>query len=48
MGNTPKITVIVPVYNMEKTLNRALDSLVNQSYRDYEVIMVDDGSKDKS
>lgn len=33
---------------MEKTLRRALDSLVNQSYRDYEVIMIDDGSKDGS
>lgn len=33
-----KISVIVPVYNMEKTLRRALDSLVNQTYRDYEVI----------
>ena len=43
-----KISVIVPVYNMEKTLRRALDSLVNQTYRDYEVILVDDGSRDSS
>lgn len=43
-----KISVIVPVYNMEKTLRRALDSLVNQTYRDYEVILIDDGSRDSS
>lgn len=46
--HSPKITVIVPVYNMEKTLNRTLDSLLSQTYKDYEVIMVDDGSKDNS
>lgn len=46
--NTPKISVIVPVYNMKDSLRRALDSLVNQSYRDFEVIIIDDGSKDCS
>ena len=44
----PKITVIVPVYNKEKTLRRTLDSLLIQNYRDYEVIMVNDGSSDGS
>lgn len=44
----PKITVIVPVYNMEKTLNRTLDSLLAQTYKDYEVVMVDDGASDGS
>lgn len=43
-----KISVVVPVYNMEKTLRRALDSLASQTYRNYEVILIDDGSKDSS
>lgn len=45
---SPKISIIVPVYNMEKVMCRALDSLVAQTYRDYEVILVDDGSTDGS
>ena len=41
-----KISVIVPVYNVEKTLSRLLDSLSNQSCKDFEVIVVDDCSQD--
>lgn len=41
-----KVTVIVPVYNVEKYLNRCLDSLVNQTYSDYEVLCVNDCSPD--
>jgi len=44
----PKISVIVPVYNMEKYLNRCVDSILLQSFSDFEVILVDDGSKDTS
>lgn len=40
------ITVVVPVYNMGKYLRRAVDSLLNQTYKNYEVILVDDGSTD--
>ena len=40
------ITVVVPIYNMEKYLNKCLDSLINQSYKDYELILVDDCSAD--
>lgn len=44
----PKISVIMPVYNCEKYLHEAIDSVLNQSYRDFEFIVVDDGSIDKS
>lgn len=42
------ISVIVPVYNTEKFLNKCVDSIVNQTFRDFELILVDDGSKDSS
>ena len=41
-----KISVIVPVYNVEKYLNRCVESLINQSMHDIEIILVDDGSTD--
>lgn len=44
----PKISVIVPVYNVEKYLSKCLDSLVNQTLEDYEIIVVNDGSPDNS
>lgn len=43
-----KISVIVPVYNVEKYLNKCLESLVNQSYNDIEIIVINDGSTDNS
>lgn len=42
------ISVIVPVYNVEKYLERCVDSILDQSYRDFELILVDDGSTDTS
>lgn len=42
------ISVIVPCYNAEKTIDRCVQSVLNQSYSDWELIIVDDGSKDKS
>lgn len=48
MKNEIKVTVIIPVYNKEKFLKRCLDSIESQSYPCFEVILVDDGSKDKS
>ena len=41
-----KISIIVPVYNVEKYLNKCIESLVAQTYKDLEIILVDDGSKD--
>lgn len=43
----PKVSVIVPVYNVEKYLDRCVQSIRNQTLRDIEVILVDDGSPDK-
>ncbi|UNT95029.1 glycosyltransferase family 2 protein [Allobaculum mucilyticum] len=44
----PEISVIIPVYNAEKTIVRVLDSLSGQTFTDFETILVDDGSKDNS
>lgn len=44
----PKYSVIIPVYNAEKTLRRCVDSLLNQNYGDMELILVNDGSSDGS
>lgn len=43
-----KISVIVPVFNAEKYLKKCIDSVISQTYTDWEMILVDDGSNDKS
>ena len=43
-----KVSVIVPVYNAEKYLKQCLDSIVNQTLKDIEIVIVNDGSTDKS
>ena len=42
----PRISVIIPVYKVEAYLRRCIDSIINQSFRDLEIILVDDGSPD--
>ena len=44
----PKISVIVPVYNTEKYLHRCIDSILAQTFTDFELLLIDDGSKDNS
>ena len=43
-----KISVIIPVYNVEKYLERCLDSVINQTFRDIEIICIDNKSEDNS
>lgn len=44
----PLISVILPVYNVEEYLEKCVDSVLNQTYRNLEILLVDDGSKDSS
>lgn len=44
----PKISIIIPVYNAEDTIERCINSILKQKYSDYEIILINDGSKDNS
>lgn len=46
--HTPAISIIVPIYKAETYIHRCLDSIINQTFKDFELILVDDGSPDKS
>ena len=42
----PRVSIIVPVYNVEKYLSQCVESILAQTFTDYEVILIDDGSLD--
>ena len=44
----PKISVIIPVYGVEKYIRQCLESIINQTYKNLEIIVVNDGTKDNS
>ncbi|MDE5957536.1 MAG: glycosyltransferase, partial [Muribaculaceae bacterium] len=46
MIQTPKISIIVPIYKVERYLPECLDSIIRQTFTDWECILVDDGSPD--
>ena len=48
MNTEPKISIIIPVYNVEKYLQKCLDSVINQTYKNLEIICINDGSPDNS
>lgn len=48
VNTLPMVSIVIPVYNCEKFVGRCLDSIVRQTYPDWECIVIDDGSKDKS
>ena len=48
MKNNPKVSIIVPIWNTEKYLKRCLNSIINQTYKNLEIILVNDGSPDNS
>ena len=43
-----KVSIIVPAYNVEKYLDETMESIINQDFSGYEVILINDGSKDKT
>jgi glycosyltransferase involved in cell wall biosynthesis len=43
-----KVSVVVPIYNMECYIRRCIESILNQSYIDIELLLIDDGSVDES
>lgn len=43
-----KVSIIIPVYNSEKTLKKCIESVINQTYKNIEILIINDGSKDKS
>ena len=44
----PQISIIVPIYNGEIYINKCLEMIINQKFKDFELIIIDDGSTDNS
>ena len=48
MNNEPLVSVVMPAYNAEEYIGEAIESILAQTYKDFEFIIVDDGSKDRT
>lgn len=48
MNNSPKISIIIPIYKVEQYLSRCIDSVLLQTFTDFELLLIDDGSPDNS
>ena len=48
MANNPKISVLMPAYNAEKYIAEAIESILNQTFKDFEFIIIDDCSTDRT
>ena len=48
MKEEKKVSIIVPIYNAQDTIENCVNSIINQTYKNIEIILVNDGSKDKS
>ena len=48
MEENPLVSIIVPIFNVEKYLSECIDSILSQTYENIEIILIDDGSTDKS
>lgn len=48
MKKSPKVSVIAPIYNTGEFLEQSIESVLSQTYKDWELILVDDGSTDNS
>ena len=44
----PEVTIVIPVYNSEKYIGRCIESILNQTFQDFELLIINDGSKDNS